>query len=133
MHIEELKDQRWAPYLETFHTLPVYYFNSLQYPSTYEQASMILKSLELDMQNIDAQFIERDLETQGQRLDEDQLKDYNDWKTKALRAQKMKLNQIKLIEAWMLDNPPPYSESLRELDRRISRIERSLNLDPNSF
>jgi hypothetical protein len=129
MSFGTLKDQRWAPYRDTFHTLPEYYFNSLPYPETFEQATLTLKSLELDMQNIDSQFVEREIEAAATGEDTEQERQkYTTWKTKALRAQKMKLNQIRLIEAWILDNPPIYQESLRSLEARVKRIEQHLNL-----
>jgi hypothetical protein len=127
--LEPLIDERWRPYRDTFHTLPIYYFNTLTYPETFEQGALLLKSLQLDMQNIDSQFVEREIELAGMGIGtEEEAKEFSNWKTKALRAQKMKLNQIKLVEAWMLDNPPPYQDSLRLMNLRLKRIEEHLNL-----
>jgi hypothetical protein len=124
------RDHRWSPYRETFHTLPTYYFDSIDFPETHEQAYLAIKSLELDIQNIDSQFIEKDIERAAygnftQKEDEE----YQFWRQKAVRAQKMKINQIKLIEAWLLDNPAPYTETIKGLAVRLERIEKMLGIE----
>lgn len=122
---EDLADQRWEKYRETFHTLPIYYFNSLRYPETYEQAMLQLKSIELDMKNIEAQYEERKTEIRGLQKEEveEAEAEYKRWKTKALRAQRMKFNQIRLLEAWALDNPPSYNERFTAIEERLRTIE----------
>lgn len=127
---DKLIDNRWEKYRETFHTLPVYYFNSLRYPDTYEQAMLLLKGIELDMKNIEAQYEERETEIKGlpEEDTEEAEKEYKRWKTKALRAQRMKFNQIRLLEAWALDNPPSYNERFTSIEERLGTIEIFLGL-----
>jgi hypothetical protein len=60
---------------------------------------------------------------------EEAEKEYKRWKTKALRAQRMKFNQIKLLEAWALDNPPTYNERFTSVEERLRTIEIILGID----
>jgi hypothetical protein len=79
---------------------------------------MILRGLELDIKNIEAQFIEQETELRGLPASQREIqeREYEKWKTKALRAQKMKFNQIRILEAWTMNNQPEYEERIRILE-----------------
>jgi hypothetical protein len=118
MSSDTLNDIRWEPYRKHFQSIPVYYFNSLTYPESYEHSEMILRGLELDIKNIEAQFIEQETELRGLPASQREIqeREYEKWKTKALRAQKMKFNQIRILEAWTMNNQPEYEERIRILE-----------------
>lgn len=121
---DSINDLRWESYRKHFQTIPAYYFNSLVYPENYEHSEIILKALELDIKNIEAQFIEQEAEIRALPAEERdvQIKEYEKWKTKALRAQKMKFNQIRILEAWTINNQPEYEERIRIIERRINYL-----------
>lgn len=124
----QLTDQRWFTFQQRFHTLPVYYFNDLKYPETHNEAAYTLNRLELEIKNIDSQFSERESELAA-ALNEDleeSTRLYKEWRTKALRAQRMKFSQIRLIEAWMLESQPQYEERLTALEQKTEAIEQQL-------
>lgn len=128
---QNLDDERWGTYRERFYSLPIYYFNDLKYPETYEEAEHLLQRLDLEIKNIDAQFAEREAELETiSTKDYDQcLSDYKEWRAKALRAQRMKFSQIRLVEAWMLEACPNYEERLRMLEAKTIELEKLLKGD----
>lgn len=123
---QNLDDERWSVYKERFYSLPLYYFNDLKYPETYEEAEHLLQRLDLEIKNIDSQFAEREAELETVSIkDHDQCsKDYKEWRAKALRAQRMKFSQIRLVEAWMLEACPNYEERLRILETKTIELEK---------
>ena len=121
-------DSRWGEYMMLFSTLPRYYFTSLDYPETVISAQQTLRLLELEMNNISAQFIERETEltARGVKEADDEWKDYMAWRVKALRAQRMKENQIKIIQAWLANNQRTAAVTLDGLQQEVKLIRECL-------
>lgn len=131
---QELEDLRWSAYKERFFSLPIYYFNDLKYPETYEEAEHSLRRLDLEIKNIDSQFAEREAELETIQSSNYDLceKSYKEWRAKALRAQRMKFSQIRIIEAWMLEACPNYEERLKLLEDKTRELE-ALVKNPKTF
>lgn len=125
---EDLRDKRWLPYKEVYNTLPIFCFNDLKYPESYEEAVLQISRLELEQKNIESQFLERETELASMHgPDKSNAEDeYKKWKTKALRAQRMKFSQVRLLEAWMLDYPPSYDERIKALEQKTAQLEKAL-------
>lgn len=125
---DQTPDERWAPYQKRFHSLPVYYFSSLEYPESIEEARQILSRLEIEIDNIDAQFQQRKdrLMCNAQSEDGELNRDYLDWKIKAQKAQQMRHNQVAIIESWVYDTTTTKAEDkdrLTVLERRVALLE----------
>ena len=122
---DELKDLRWAEYKNSFYSTPVYYFNDLNFPDNEDQAKQLINRLDLEIKNIDGQFSERELEIDsfGASNREEALKQYSEWKIRALRAQRMKFTQIRIVETWLLKNSNYFNKKLEELEHRLEVLE----------
>jgi hypothetical protein len=122
---DELKDPRWLKYKEDYYSTPIYYFNDLTYPENEDEAKAIIHRLALEIKNIDGQFDERELEIEafGPANRETAIKEYSSWKIKALRAQRMKNSQIRIIECWMLKNTSYFNKKLEDLEKRVESLE----------
>lgn len=121
-------DERWAPYQKRFHSLPVFYFSSLEYPNSIEEARQILSRLEVEIGNIDAQFQQRQdrLMFDGQLENEELKRDYIDWKIKAQKAQRMRQNQVAIVESWLYDRATSGThekDRITILERRVALLE----------
>lgn len=123
-----LQDLRWERYRNIFHTLPLFCFNDLKFPDSYEEALSMISVLELEQQNIAKQFVERDaeLESMSERERLELQQEHNSWRTRALRAQRLKFNQVRVLQAWMLDNPLSHEERIRVLEERTKELEAKL-------
>lgn len=124
-------DERWAPYQNRFYSLPVYYFSSLEYPESIEEARQILARLEVEIGNIDAQFQQRKdrLMFEGQSEDECHQRDYLDWKIKAQKAQQMRHNQVAIVESWIYDRATSKAENkdrITILEKRVALLEEAI-------
>ena len=114
-------DDRWQEYIGMFPTLPQYYFASMDYPECIGNAERTLQFLELEMKNISAQFIERETELTAKRITEGSKEwtDYSEWRVRALRAQRMKENQIRIIQAWIANNNMRSSVTIEQLEKEV--------------
>jgi hypothetical protein len=131
-------DERWAPYQKRFHSLPIFYFSSLEYPESLEEAKQILSRLEVEIGNIDAQFQQRKdrLLFDGQSEDETHNRDYLDWKIKAQKAQQMRHNQVAIIESWIYDQATSRAENkdrITILEKRVALLEDAIKRFAGSF
>lgn len=114
-------DERWQEYIGMFPTLPQYYFASMAYPECVGNAERTLQFLELEMKNISAQFIERETELTAKRITEGSKEwtDYSEWRVRALRAQRMKENQIRVIQAWIANNTKEPKVTMEQLEQEV--------------
>lgn len=117
-------DPRWEQYQKRFYSLPVFYFASLEYPESIEEAKQILSRLEIEINNIDSQFSQRKdrLLYEGQGTDDAMQKDYLDWKIKAQKAQQMRHNQVAVIQSWIYDKTVTKSKD----DDRVAALEKKV-------
>lgn len=123
--LPKLQDERWSVYQNRFSTLPIFCFNDLHYPSDYDEAITQISRLNLEQQNIESQFKEREVELGSVSPEEyaQKEREYKDWKTKALRAQRVKFSQIRVLEAWLLDFPPSFDMRIKTLEKKTRRLE----------
>lgn len=123
-------DERWNPYRERFSTLPDYYFSVLDYPVSVSNAESMIAFINVEMKAIARQFVERQTELEcftGQDLEKVKL-EYNTWKVKALRAQRMKEAQIKVLQAWLLDNVCSTEERLTHIEKQMASVKDAILL-----
>lgn len=119
-------DERWQEYVRLFPTLPSYYFASMEFPECMGNAQRTLQLLEIEMRNISAQFIERETEIKAKRVEESSVEwqDYSNWRVRALRAQRMKENQIKIIQAWIANNSQEQTTTVEDLEKEIRLLRK---------
>ena len=117
-------DSRWGEYMMQFSTLPRYYFSSLEFPGSLAAAERTLRLLELEMNNISAQFIERETELNAKGVADDstEWREYLAWRVKALRAQRMKENQVKIVQAWIANQNRTADTTVEKLQAEVKLL-----------
>jgi hypothetical protein len=118
----------WQPYCERFSGTPEYYFSvesGLQYPHDSDHAAQQIQKLKAEIESIDIQIQERDCEVRGAlALERQELEtEFHAWKARALRAQRMRLSQIHILQAWMVDNVPTLEERVSALERDVRQLK----------
>lgn len=129
---DEIKlDPRWSAYQERFKSLPLHFFRCLEYPKDPTHAEQMILGIELEIRSISSQFLERKTELE-KGIESPQLEEvkrvYAEWAPRAMRAQRMKDAQIKILQAWLVDNAPSSEEAISKLECRISKLEEGLRL-----
>ena len=119
-------DPRWQPYIERYSSVPINYF-LIKYPENSKEIKQSLELLELELKSIQDQLIEREVELNALEDEDIQLKERKNfyaWKTKALRAHRMKENQLKILQAVLLDLEYPLEqEEVIDLNKRIDSLK----------
>jgi hypothetical protein len=132
MSIEFIKKEglgnTWAEYQTRFPSLPEFYFKTLQYPTSCSKAEELVRLIQLEMNSIDAQFIERrvELETVNTAQKDSVTAEHERWKLKALRAVRMKAAQIQILQAWIADNSKTYESRFTQLESELSALRKAL-------
>lgn len=119
-------DERWRPYFEQFKGTPVYYFESLSYPTSCRDAARLVIILSSDVENIATSLLL--LEDEISRAPEEEKSELASKKDRAIRAQRMKQAQIRIIEAWQLDQRPSAEEEIRKLKLHVALLRKAMEL-----
>lgn len=121
-------EQPWAEYQTRFPSLPEFYFKTLQYPTSCSKAEQLVKLIQLEMNSIDAQFIERRVELTAvdPTQKESVTTEHERWKLKALRAVRMKAAQIQILQAWIADNSEIHKSCFTQLESELSALRKAL-------
>lgn len=121
---ENTADSRWSWYIKQFSGMPIYYFEGLPYPNSNREAVSTIQVLNAEIENISLQIIEMDVNiTRNPGSD---LSSLYTKKTKAVRAQKMKMAQIKIMEAWQLNQSVDIEKEIKNLSAKLAVIKSAL-------
>ena len=122
-------DERWCLYIERFSSTPQYYFSKesgLEYPEDTNHPFQQIQKLEGEIESIERQIVERESETKTCEKSEVANREFDleVWKVRALRAQRMKSSQVRILQAWCLDHVPCLEERVSLLEAEVSALKR---------
>ena len=123
---ESVVNPAWSDYQARFSSLPEFYFRTLTYPTSCLEAERLVGLIQLEMNSIDAQFIERRVEVAAQPTRPAVNEEHERWKLKAMRAVRMKSAQIQVLQAWIADHSETVESRFLQTNSEITALRKGL-------